>query len=131
MVKRMTMVLSSVLMLVGLVILTWGFRDLPLDERPEWMSWQMVLWPVIALGMAEATRFAGYVRQGIKLRADRFRLAVHGIPALLVAVVPAGTFTDWLGPRSMWALLDFPTAKVMAALWLAFTLWAAWEVEAR
>jgi len=90
----------------------------------------MVLWPIIVLGLADVTRFLRYFRHGLTVRADRFRLAVHGLPAFVIAVVPAGTFTDWLGPRSMWALLDFPTAKVMAALWLAFTLWSAWEVQA-
>jgi hypothetical protein len=129
MLRRLLVLLSSVLMVAGLVILTWGFRDLPIDERPEWMSWQMVLWPVVVLGLGEVMRLAGYVRRGLKLRFDRYKLAVHGIPAFVVAVMPSGDFTNWFGPQSLWSLLDFPTAKVMAALWLAFTLWTSWEVE--
>ncbi len=129
MTKRLVVLLSSALMLAGMVVLTWGFRDLPIDERPEWMSWQMVLWPVVVLGMGEVLRLGGYVRKGMKLHLDRYKLAVHGIPAFVVAVVPGGFFTNWLGPQSFWSLLDFPTAKVMAALWLAFALWASWEVE--
>ncbi len=110
-------------------MLSWGFRDLPIDERPEWMAWQMVLWPIIVLGLVEIGRLIGYVKKGLRVRADRFKVIIHGIPALVVAVAPAGTFTNLFGSQSLWSLLDFPTAKVMAALWLAFTLWTSWEVD--
>ncbi|MCY0878146.1 MAG: hypothetical protein OWU84_04305 [Firmicutes bacterium] len=128
MVRRLLIVVSAVLMLLGLIVLTWGFRDLPIDERPEWMVVQMVVWPVAALGLVELFRLRRYARQGFRIQADRWRLAVHGIPALAVVVLPSGSFTQWFGPGSIWALLDFPTAKVMAAFWLAATLWASWEV---
>ncbi|WP_053959703.1 hypothetical protein [Sulfobacillus thermosulfidooxidans] len=130
MIRKVAIIVSSLLMIWGLVILSWGFRDLPIDERPEWMAWQMVLWPVIVLGLAEVSRLVGYVKKGWSVRADRFKIIMHGLPALVVAVAPAGTFTNLFGPQSLWSLLDFPTAKVMAAVWLAFTLWTAWEVEA-
>lgn len=119
---------SAVLMVLGLMVLTWGFRDLPIDERPEWMVLQMVIWPIAVLGMVEGWRLWRYARQGVAIRVDRLRLLVHGVPALLVVVMPAGSFTLWFGSGTVWSLLDFPTAKVMAAFWLAATLWASWEV---
>lgn len=115
-------------MLLGLIVLTWGFRDLPIDERPEWMVVQMVIWPLAALGLVELFRLWRYARQGLRIHVDRWRLLSHGVPALLVVAVPPGSFTQWFGPGSVWALLDFPTAKVMAAFWLAATLWGSWEV---
>lgn len=127
--RRLVILASSILMVLGLVILTWGFRDLPLDERPQWMAWQMLLWPIMALGIMEGWRLFGYLKRGLTVRVDRFRLLVHGVPAFLVAVLPAGVQTLWWGSGSFFSLLDFPTAKVMAALWLAYTLWSSWEVE--
>lgn len=129
MTRRIIIMVSSLLMVLGLIMLSWGFRDLPIDERPEWMAWQMVLWPIIVLGLVEIGRLIGYVKKGLRVRADRFKVIIHGIPALVVAVAPAGTFTNLFGSQSLWSLLDFPTAKVMAALWLAFTLWTSWEVD--
>ena len=129
MVRRLGILTSSIMMLLGLVILTWGFRDLPLDERPEWMAWQMVLWPIVAVGLTEIWRLRRYAKRGWKIRVDRFKLLVHGIPAFVVASLPGGAFTTWWGSGSVFSLLDFPTAKVMAALWLAYTLWSCWEVD--
>lgn len=129
MTRRLGIIASSVMMLLGLVILTWGFRDLPLDERPEWMAWQMVLWPIVAIGLMEIWRLRRYATRGWMVRMDWFRLLVHGIPAFLVAAMPPGAFTTWWGAGSFFSLLDFPTAKVMAAFWLAYTLWSAWEVN--
>lgn len=130
MVRRAMMAISAALMILGLIVLTWGFRDLPIDERPEWMVVQMVVWPVAVLGMVEVVRLLGYARRGLAIRVDRLRLVVHGLPSLLIVAMPAGAFTTWFGAATIWALLDFPTAKVMAAFWLAFTLWASWEVVA-
>lgn len=127
--ERMVAVASSASMVAGLAVLSEGFRDLPIDERPEWMIWQMVLWPIISFGLMEIMRLARHLRLGRQVRIDRFRLAVHGVPALAIAASPAGLFTYWFHPGSLGSLLDFPTAKVMAAVWLAFTLWSAWEVE--
>lgn len=127
---RVLIVTSAAFMIVGLAILSSSFRDLPMDERPEWMVLEMVIWPVVALGLIEVGRLWRLVRHGVKLHADRGRLLVHGIPALLIAVIPAGSFTIWFGAGSFWSLLDFPTAKVMAALWLAVTFWSSWEVPA-
>lgn len=120
---------SSGLMLTGLIILTWGFRDLPIDERPEWMVAEMIIWPLVAMGLIEMARLYRYRRQGLRVHADRWQLASHGLPALLIAVTPAGSFTNWFGPTNVLAMLDFPTAKVMAALWLGFACWSAWEVS--
>jgi hypothetical protein len=128
MIRRVLIILSAALMLLGLIVLTWGFRDLPIDERPEWMVVQMVIWPLAALGLVELFRLWRYARQGLRIHVDRWRLLSHGVPALLVVAVPPGSFTQWFGPGSVWALLDFPTAKVMAAFWLAATLWGSWEV---
>jgi hypothetical protein len=128
MAHRALVVGSAALMIIGLIVLTWGFRDLPIDERPEWMVVQMVVWPVAVLGMVEAGRLAHYARRGLAIRVDRLRLLVHGLPSLLVVATPVGTFTNWFGAGSVWAMLDFPTAKVMAAFWLAATLWSSWEV---
>lgn len=128
MTRRALVVASSAVMLLGLMVLTWGFRDLPIDERPEWMVVQMVIWPVAGLGILETSRLWRLARKGIAIRPDRWRLAVHGIPSLLIVVLPAGSFTTWFGAGTIWSLLDFPTAKVMAAFWLAMTLWASWEV---
>lgn len=129
MARRLGIIASSVMLLLGLVILTWGFRDLPLDERPQWMAWQMVLWPIVAIGLMEIGRLRRHVKRGRKVRTDWLRLLVHGIPAFLVAAMPAGAFTTWWGAGNFFSLLDFPTAKVMAAFWLACTLWSAWEVD--
>lgn len=129
MTRRMVTALSAVLMVLGLMVLTWGFRDLPIDERPEWMVIQMVIWPVVVFGIIEVLRLGNYARRGYRVRLDRLRLFVHGIPSLIIVVLPAGAFTMWFGPGSVWSLLDFPTAKVMAAFWLAVTLWASWEVQ--
>ncbi len=129
MVRRILIIGSSLLMIWGLVILSWGFRDLPIDQRPEWMNWQMVLWPVVVLGLVESGRIARYVKKGFRVRIDQFKLVMHGIPALVIALAPVGIFTNFFGAQSLWSLLDFPTAKVMAALWLAFALWTAWEVD--
>jgi hypothetical protein len=120
---------SAALMVLGLTVVTEGFRHLPLDRRPEWMVLQMVLWPLVILGMVEGVRLYYYARQGHAIRVDRLRLILHGLPALVIVILPAGRFTLWFGVRSVWALLDFPTAKVMAAFWLAATLWASWEVR--
>jgi hypothetical protein len=128
MVRRTIMAASAVLMILGLIVLTWGFRNLPIDERPEWMVLQMVIWPVAVLGMVEAWRLFRYARRGLAIRVDRLRLVVHGLPSLAIVVMPAGAFTTWFGAGTMLSLLDFPTAKVMAAFWLAATLWASWEV---
>lgn len=126
--RRISIAASSGLMLTGLIVLTSSFRDLPIDERPEWMAWQMILWPLIAFGLMEIGRLNRLRRQGFAVHADRLRLVLHGLPALGIAALPGGLFTNWMGVQSMWALLDFPTAKVMAALWLAYTLWASWEI---
>lgn len=128
MVRRTVLTASAVLMILGLMVLTWGFRDLPIDERPEWMVLQLVVWPIAVLGMVEVWRLFRYARRGIAIRVDRLRLVMHGLPSLAIVVMPAGLFTTWFGAGSMWALLDFPTAKVMAAFWLAATIWASWEV---
>ncbi|MHB1611408.1 MAG: hypothetical protein ACYCT0_06930, partial [Sulfobacillus sp.] len=79
-------------------------------------------------GLMEGWRFYRYWKRGWKISADRFKLLVHGVPSLWVAAMPAGAMTNWWGPQSFFALLDFPTAKVMASIWLAYTLWSAWEV---
>jgi len=129
MTRRIIVGASAALMIFGLMVLTWGFRDLPIDERPEWMVVQMVIWPVAALGMIESARLWRYASQGMRIQVDRWRLILHGVPALLIVVVPSGLFTTWFGPGSVWSLLDFPTAKVMAAFWLAVTLWASWEIS--
>lgn len=129
MTRRVGTLASSVMMLLGLVILTWSFRDLPLDERPEWMAWQMVLWPIVAIGLMEVWHLRRYAQRGWQVRMDWFRLLVHGIPAFLVAAMPAGAYTTWWGGANFFSLLDFPTAKVMAAFWLAYTLWSTWEVD--
>lgn len=127
--RRIIVVGSAILMLTGLVVLTWGFRDLPIDQRPEWMVIQMILWPFMALGLMELLKMNRYVKNGYRLRVDRLHLFVHGIPALVITATPPGLFTNLLGPTSLWALLDFPTAKVMAALWLSYAFWSAWEVS--
>ncbi len=129
MMRRIVIIGSSFLMIWGLVVLSLGFRDLPIDQRPEWMAWQMILWPIVVLGIAEFGRIAGHVKKGLKVRADRFKIVTHGLPALIIAIAPAGSFTNFFGPQSLWSLLDFPTAKVMAAVWLAFTLWTAWDAD--
>jgi hypothetical protein len=128
MVRRLVIIGSSILMIMGLITLTWSFRDLPIDERPEWMAWQMVLWPIAAFGVMEVWKLYRYRKSGFIIRVDRFRLLVHGIPSLLVATMPAGAMTTLWGSQTVLALLDFPTAKVMAALWLAYTVWSSWEV---
>lgn len=120
--------MSAAIMLLGLMGVTATFRDLPLDERPEWMAWQMILWPLVAFGLMELGRLKRLTDRGLKIHADRVRLAVHGLPALMVAALPGGMFTQWAGSQSLLAMLDFPTAKVMAAIWLAYTLWSSWEV---
>lgn len=127
--RRAVIGLSAALMVFGLMVLTWGFRDLPIDERPEWMVLQMVIWPVVVLGLVEAWRLWQYTRRGWAIHVDRFRLVIHGLPALFIVALPAGAFTAWFGAGTVWSLLDFPTAKVMAAFWLAATLWASWEVR--
>ena len=128
MTRRVVLAASAALMILGLIVLTWGFRDLPIDERPEWMVVQMVVWPVAVLGMVETLRLFRYARHGLTIRVDHLRLLMHGLPALFIVAMPAGAFTTWFGASTIWALLDFPTAKVMAAFWLAVTLWASWEV---
>lgn len=128
MARKLVIAVSAALMILGLMVLTWGFRDLPIDERPEWMVVQMVIWPLAVLGMVDALRWWRYAQRGIPIRIDRLRLLVHGVPALFIVVMPAGTFTSWFGAGTTWSLLDYPTAKVMAAFWLAATLWACWEV---
>ncbi len=129
MMRRLFLMASAVLMILGLMVLTSGFRDLPIDQRPDWMVLQMVIWPLAGLGLAEGWRLSRYARTGIRIRFDRFRLISHGLPALLIVSIPPGAFTNWFGGGSLWSLLDFPTAKVMAAFWLAATLWASWEVR--
>ncbi|MDA8192988.1 MAG: hypothetical protein M0Z53_03165 [Thermaerobacter sp.] len=119
---------SAGLMILGMMAVTWGFRDLPIDERPEWMVVETVAWPMVAMGILAAGRLNRLLQQGLRVRVDRRQLLVHGLPALLIAASPSGTFTGWVGGTSWVALLDFPTAKVMAAFWLAFTIWTAWEV---
>ncbi|MCL6564052.1 MAG: hypothetical protein K6U87_13695 [Firmicutes bacterium] len=127
--RRVAVLVSSALMVVGLAVVTSGFRDLPIDERPEWMAWQMILWPIVALGLMEIGRLRRWTRRGVRIRADRFRLLVHGLPALVIAAFPGGVFTAWTSAGHLLALLDFPTAKAMAALWLTYTVWASWEVQ--
>ncbi|AEJ41956.1 hypothetical protein TPY_3804 [Sulfobacillus acidophilus TPY] len=127
--RRMLHGISAVFMLLGILVLTWGFRDLPIDERPEWMVAETVIWPLVGLGIVEAGRLLRMVQQGLRVTLDRTRLILHGVPALAICVLPAGSFTNWFGPGTVWSLLDFPTAKVMAAFWLALTLWAGWEVR--
>ncbi|PSR20136.1 MAG: hypothetical protein C7B45_16315 [Sulfobacillus acidophilus] len=129
MLRPVTTAATAALMVLALTVLTQGFRDLPLDERPEWLVVQMVLWPVLILGMVEGVRLLHYASQGYEIRVDRLRLILHGLPALAIVVLPAGQFTSWFGAHSIWAQLDLPTAKVMAAFWLAATLWASWEVR--
>lgn len=126
--RPMQIAASAICMVFGVIAVTGTFRDLPMDERPEWMAWQMILWPLVALGFMEIGRLQRLHRHGLRIHADRLRLLLHGVPALGIAALPEGTFTNWVGPSSPLALLDFPTAKVMAALWLAYTLWASWEV---
>jgi hypothetical protein len=115
-------------MITGLVVLTWSFHDLELTDRPEWMNWQMVVWPLLVLGMLDGSRWVRYVAHGVKTTVDGWRLMLHGMPALLIALAPTGFFTNWVGAQSALALLDFPTAKVMAAFWFAATVVGSWEV---
>lgn len=124
---KLALIGSAAFIVVGLMVITWGFRDLPIDERPEGMVVQMVIWPIVALGVIQVPRALRFVHNGGRLHVDRWHLLTHGLPALVISVSPAGLFTSWVGSASMWAFLDFPTAKVMAAWWLASTVWTAWE----
>lgn len=125
----MGLILSSITMLLVMVVLTWGFRDLPIAERPEWMVVQGVLWPSIVLGVVEIGKLRKLRRAGFVLRAHFSRLGWHGLPAIVVAMAPTGFFTKLVGAQSMWALLDYPTAKVLAAFWVAVTIWSSWEIQ--
>ncbi|MCY0884939.1 MAG: hypothetical protein OWV35_03535 [Firmicutes bacterium] len=126
--QRLATVVSALAMLIGLMAVTAGFRDLPLDERPAWMVLELALWPLLALAVMEGARLAAAGRRGARWRLDWWRLLVHGLPALGVAGAPAGWFTLHFGAGTALSLLDFPTAKVMAAMWLALALRAAVEV---
>lgn len=128
--QRMLTVCSTGLMFLGLMVLTWSFRDLPMAERPEWMNFEMVLWPLVAIGLARLGVRRRYLRGGLKVTFNRFWMLCHGIPAVAVALAPPGWYTAHFGAISWMSLLDFPTAKVMAALWLAVTVWMAWDVVA-
>ncbi|MCL8207424.1 MAG: hypothetical protein K6V97_05045 [Actinomycetia bacterium] len=114
-------------MVTGLVVLTWSFHNLELTDRPEWMNWQTLLWPLLVLGITDSARWWRARRAGLVVRPDWTRLVIHGFPSALITLLPAGAFTNLFGPQVALSLLDFPTAKVMAAFWFAATVTAAWE----
>lgn len=126
--RKLLVVVTALFMLTGLVVLTWSFHNLELTDRPEWMNWQMVLWPVLVFGLLDGIRWLHLKLRRAPLRTDWMRLVVHGIPAALVAAAPVGFFTNAFGPTAALSLLDFPTAKAMAAIWFAATLFGSWEV---
>jgi len=125
--RQLFLVLTALLMVTGLVVLTWSFHNLELTDRPEWMNWQTLLWPVLVLGITDATRWWQARRAGLVLRPDWTRLLIHGLPSAVITLLPAGAFTNLFGAQVALSLLDFPTAKVMAAFWFAATVTAAWE----
>ena len=125
---RLIVVASSFFMLTGLVVLTWSFRDLRATPIPRWMIWEMVLWPLLVFFAVDGSRWMARLSAGGRWATDWLRLFFHALPALVIAVLPVGFFTALFGPASSFALLDFPTAKVMAALWFAASLMASVEV---
>ena len=125
---RLMVVASSLFMLTGLVVLTWAFRDLRSTSLPSWMTWEMVLWPTAAFLAVDGTRWMARLSAGGRWVTDWLRLVFHALPALVITVLPVGFFTALFGPTSSFALLDFPTAKVMAAVWFAASLMASVEV---
>ena len=125
---RLLLVASSFFMLTGLVVLTWSFRDLRATPLPSWMTGELVLWPLLAFFAVDGSRWMARLSAGGRWATDWLRLFFHALPALVIAVLPVGFFTALFGPASSFALLDFPTAKVMAALWFAASLMASVEV---
>jgi hypothetical protein len=122
------LLLTALLMITGLVVLTWSFHNLELTDRPEWMSWEMLIWPLLVFGLVDGGRWIAAAAKGIRTRVDGWRLLMHGAPALFIALMPPGFFTNLFGAQVSLALLDFPTAKVMAAFWFAATIVGSWEV---
>ena len=125
---HLLVVASSFFMLTGLVVLTSAFRDLRATTLPSWMPWELVLWPTLAFGAMDGSRWLKRMSHGGRWAADWLRLVFHALPALLITLAPVGFFTALVGPASSFALLDFPTAKVMAALWFAASLVGSVEV---
>ena len=125
---RLLVVASSLFMLTGLVMLTWSFRDLRATPLPSWMTWELVLWPALAFVAVDGSRWMARLAAGGHWATDWLRLFFHALPAFVVTVAPVGFFTALFGPASSLALLDFPTAKVMAALWFAASLMGSIEV---
>ncbi len=125
---RLTVVASSFFMVTGLVVLTWSFRDLRATPVPSWMTWEMVLWPLLAFFAVDGSRWMVRLSTGGRWATDWLRLFFHALPALIITVLPVGFFTALFGPTSSFALLDFPTAKVMAAFWFAVSLIGSVEV---
>ncbi len=125
---RLMVVASSFFMVTGLVVLTWSFRDLRATALPGWMTWELVLWPALAFFALDGSRWMTGLSAGGRWVTDWLRLAFHALPALAITVLPVGFFTALFGSASAFALLDFPTAKVMAALWFAASLMGSIEV---
>lgn len=126
---HLLVVAASFFMVTGLVVLTSAFRDLHATTLPSWMPWELVLWPTIACVAMDGSRWLYRLSRGGRWAADWLRLALHALPALLITLAPVGFFTALVGPASSFALLDFPTAKVMAALWFAASLVGSVEVR--
>jgi hypothetical protein len=128
MTRHLLVIFTALLMVTGLVVLTWSFHNLELTSRPEWMNWQMLIWPLVVFGLLDGLRWMVLRSHGLRIRVDGFRLLMHGGPAIFIALLPAGYFTMTFGSHVALSLLDFPTAKTMAALWFAATVFSSWEV---
>lgn len=126
--RRLLVVATALFMITGLVVLTWSFRDMPIAEQPTWMTWQLLSWPVLVFALLDGSRIMALKARGWGVAADWLRILCHAVPACIIVLAPAGLFTMLFGPGSGLAMLDFPAAKTMAALWCAASLFHAVEV---
>lgn len=105
--------------LAFLILYSWYARDGILVEHGypyQFLSFVILAALVVMLGRGW---FRHTKREG---EMDYSLWLTHGVPALLIGLVPVGSFEMLVGMTHPIAYLDFPQAKLLAAVWFGITV---------
>ena len=108
------------------ILLKYGRRLVPADQRAEWLrSWQGELWYERPRGRHDLSM--GLLGDALWLRADRWRQVLSGTPGLclvllsllvIVAALPAVVFTHYTGDPFGFSLHRLPRFVIASGLTL-------------
>ncbi|MBE3556176.1 MAG: hypothetical protein IMW91_03755 [Firmicutes bacterium] len=105
--------------LAFIIFYSWYARDGILVEHGylyQFLSFAALAALVVMLGRGWLRRTK---REG---QMDYSLWLTHGMPALIIGLVPVGSFEMLVGMTHPIAYLDFPQAKLLAAVWFGVTL---------